>query len=444
VFSLSSGLGALRGHAELSKNAGSAVLGVTARDVVAFVRGEPVTTNLVLGVEMSAPDPLSGHFTLDAARLRLDGTRWVGSEEESAATSTWWGNIEVVDGDVEFGHPPTVDATVRMGLRDTLPLMHALLPKGKMLRWFEPWLVGRNVEGDARAHIGPAGIRLDAVDIRSEHIRISGELDIRSPEPGDASHAVEHLDVRGEFLDPLPIHFAELNRFLPRDGLVGFPSGEGTLLGFVEFEGDTGTAALELDGRDVTLIVRGEAIETDLELDIEMRSDAIASHRFDVSGTELRLDDTHWIGDEEAARRPMWWGEILLTDGEILLGHPLTVDATVELGMYDTRPLVHLLAARSKVVHWFHRLLEIKDVDGTARVHLGADGIRFDHIDVSGRYMKIEGRMEFNEGREYVLLHMRLYNLEAAVEVVDGKREIKFVESRDWFEKRLLGPGVDD
>lgn len=144
----------------------------------------------------------------------------------------------------------------------------------------------------------------------------------------------------------------------------------------------------------------------------------------------------------EAGKKPPWWAEIRILEGEIALSHPLEIDATVELSLRDTGPLVHMLAETKKVVHWFHRLLEIKDVTGTARIQMGADGTRFDSINITGEHLHVEGFMAFGDSHEHALFHVRFHGIGAAIELREGEHHFTLIKPRKWYEERLKLAGT--
>jgi hypothetical protein len=437
LVSLSSGSLQLRGYAELAERAGDARLEVMAQDVEARLRGEPFTTDMTLELNMRSPDPTSRRFSVDGSRLRLEETRWGGTGDGEAAAGNWTGQFEILEGEIELGHPPTIDGSIELTLQDTRPLMHELFSKSKAAQWFEPWLVLHDVDGTAKVHLGADGMRLDDLKLSSDLVKLDGSVHMAPPKPGEKRHA-EEVHARGELIKPLAIEFEALNELL-HSHTISFSSGNGELLGHIEVGGDAASGQLALTGQELGMLIWGEELATDLSLDIDMRSDDMHSHRFDVSGTSIRLENGHWLGDEFAEHHPGWWAELRLTEGQVVLGKPLTIDATIELRLRDTHPLIYLVGTKSKALHWFHRFLEIKEVEGTARLHLGPDGIRLEDLDIEGKGLKIEGRMELGKDHEYLLFHVVLHHLSAAVEMRDGKHEMSLIGAKHWYESRLHG-----
>ena len=100
-------------------------------------------------------------------------------------------------------------------------------------------------------------------------------------------------------------------------------------------------------------------------------------------------------------------------------------------------PLIHMLEGKSKVIHWFHRLLEVKDIEGTAQIHLGADGLKLDDVAIEGKGLEIEAVLDFTGDEEYLLIHARLHHLGVAVEILDGKRDVHSIEPGQWYRRKL-------
>jgi len=439
MIALLGGKGSLRGHAQLSAEGGNAVVRLMAHAAKARIGGEAITTDLNLDLGMSTANPTSRRFDLDKIKLRLDGTRWQG--DAGAEQEPWEGEMELVDGRLSLAQAPVLDGTFKLDLRDTRPLTYILAEKSKVLRWFDPWLTLKDVEGTATVHMGEQTVRLDSVELKSDQVNLSAGMSLVASE-SSGQPRIEDLRVRGELARPLVIEFATLNDLLGRDNVLDFSAGSGELDGSVGVAGDTVAGVLGLVGKGLAVRVRGEPIETDLACNIQMGTEEVSSQRFDISGTSVRFDNTRWIGDEKAGKRPRWWAKLRVAEGQVKLARPLEIDATVEMKLRDTAPLVYMLAETKKVVRWFGGLLQVQNVTGTARLHMGADGTRFDAIQVTGENLRIEGFMAFAGGPEHALFHVRLHGLGVAVELRDGENHFTIIKPRQWYEDRLALAGM--
>ncbi|TDI28528.1 MAG: hypothetical protein E2P03_11130 [Acidobacteria bacterium] len=295
ILAFSGGVGSLGGHAQFSADGGDAAFHLAARGVSVQISGESIVTDLDLDLRMRTDRPASRRFDLDKVELRLSGTRWEG--DSGHADLPWHADLALIDGEVTLTEPPVLDGTFKLELRDTRPLTYLLEKKSKALRWFDPWLTLKDVEGTAHVHLEDGELRLDDLELRSDEVNLSAALTLVESGP-DGKKRVERLRVRGELARPLILEFKSLNDLLHRNGVFTFSSGRGKIEGYVDLTGDAVDVAFELNGERIMAMVRGESIETDLTFDIEMRTESIASHHFDIGGTRVRFDNTAWVGDK--------------------------------------------------------------------------------------------------------------------------------------------------
>ena len=341
-----------------------------------------------------------------------------------------------VEGEDRITGPLEASGSVVIAVEDTRPLLDLLGERAQIGEIFEEWFALENVQASVEFQIGEEGVRLDPLRIESGGVELEARAHLPPPGSEGGEIRIEELWARGEFRDPVPVDVASLNGLLPAGGLISLDAGEAGVVGQFEIEGDREHGSLQLRGEGLVIALRGQAVETDLAIDVAMKSSSLSEGRFDLAGTRLRLDGTRWL-DEKGKESPAWWGELTVEQASVVMGRPLEIEGRVRLRLLDTRPVIRMLEEKSRVIHWFHRLLEIKDIEGTAQIHLGADGFKLDDVAIEGKGLEIEGVLDFTGDEEYVLLHARLHHLGVGVEILEGARHVRSIEPGHWYKRRL-------
>jgi hypothetical protein len=150
----------------------------------------------------------------------------------------------------------------------------------------------------------------------------------------------------------------------------------------------------------------------------------------------LRLDNTAVLG--QPSKEP-WWAELTLPRASLRRTRPLELDGEVDLSLRDTRPLVELLAREKKLVRWVGHWLVIPDVHGTARVEMGSGGLWLDPVEIDGEHFELDARLHVDETLEEGLFYIRFHKLSLGLAVEDGRRDLDFLNAREWYDRH---PGL--
>lgn len=230
---------------------------------------------------------------------------------------------------------------------------------------------------------------------------------------------------------------AAYNRYLG-SRQVRLLKGSGVLSGDVtlDTEGRVGRGNARLVGRSASAEVAGVGMGGDIEVNAALRRGDFSQRHFDLSGTTVELRNVQVDG---APRATGWQGDVAFRQGRIDAQSPFQVDATTDLTLSDTRPLLALFAERTDYPRWTLSLLDSGRVDAQARLqwrpgHLVVDGLRAEN-----QRLSVRARLDLLERRKRGDLYLRWGPLGAGIELDGDQRHWHLAKAREWFEQR---PGL--
>lgn len=229
-----------------------------------------------------------------------------------------------------------------------------------------------------------------------------------------------------------PFALTSLNSYVPTRSF-SFGEGLGTMAGRLDWRRGDAEVALSLLSNELTARLLDEPFTGRLKLDVELEAGAGGGETLEISRGQLRLEDVAFPGMPREDGR--WWLVADLQGGEVSTGRPLGLDAGVRLRLRDTEPIVRMVGESRRAVRWFHRILEVNDIDGTARLVLEADGAQLRNVDIRGQGLEIVGEIDLKPpGRALLLIDYKA--LRAGFEMDGDRRDIKVLRPKAWFEER--------
>ena len=410
---------------------------IEGRDVGVDFHGIELQTDLALQVASRMADFAKRRVDLAGTRLELSSARSTGTLTDASGaplTDDWRATVSFPRAEMTLGDGPRLEAEVDLELSDSGPLLEILALEHPAAQRFAPFLLIRDSKGTAVVASSPGTLHIRDARFETEHLLLAADLRFDSPPSGGPRQ--RELSVDGRLRRPLELDAADLRPYLPETSLFELLAGRAVVDGHVALRPSGGDAELSISGESVMARFVEEELTTDLAVDAVLRSDP-QQQQFDVSGTSVRLDDTQWLGDHRGAAQPSWWGQLDVVRGTVEVGQPLEVDARVALRIRDTHPLVHLAAGRSRVVRWFRRFLEIQDVQGSADIFSGEDGIRIEDLLFEGRRLEIRGWLDYGGDDDKALFFVRLHGLAVAASIEGGRHRFRLFGARNWFQRHL-------
>jgi hypothetical protein len=228
------------------------------------------------------------------------------------------------------------------------------------------------------------------------------------------------------------------NAYLPPGTGVSILSGAGSLrlhLGLnAATQGGDGEVLLSSDSTRV----RFQEVDLDGKLLLRARltSQDLKARRFQVAGTRLDLDRVTYreVGADPGPPSPGWWAHLLLTDGSVVWGRPLTLHSNAVLEMKSSGFLLSVFARRRNFLRWFHPLLSVEGIRAQGTLDCGNGAIEIAPLRVTGGRLDLRSRLRFTRDSKQGDLFIRWGKLAAGIELRDGRRSFKLRHPEEWFE----------
>jgi hypothetical protein len=178
------GQGKLRLHLRLdgASETGDGDLALSSGDLRMRFEELSVAGRLALRTRLASSDLRARRFTLDDARLDLDGVSYREPDEEPAeATDGWWAHLALSDAKMVWSRPLTLDAGATVHMRDAGLLLSLFAQKRHYLKWFASVLDLEDLTARGRLALDGSQIRLDPLDAEAGKFALRSRLRFAKP-----------------------------------------------------------------------------------------------------------------------------------------------------------------------------------------------------------------------------------------------------------------------
>lgn len=225
------------------------------------------------------------------------------------------------------------------------------------------------------------------------------------------------------------------NSILPAGAGLRITSGRGTLTAHARYDTRTGNGSAELILRAVGLGARYGT--TDLTGDFQLTTRVprlrLAKRTFDLDRTRLDIRRAVVAGEPTETG---WWMVVELPESKLDLGSEPRLDARIKASMRDSSPLTAYLESKKRLLKWIDGALTLEDVDLEAELDARPGHYRVRGAKITGHRLEILGEVRLAEERHDGLFHLKAGPLSVGFEMMGGKKDLKLLHSRRWFEDR--------
>ncbi len=300
-------------------------------------------------------------------------------------------------------------------------------------------LVNAAIEGRAEAPGGSVGVFLARFGLR--------KLDEATPYVTGRSF---EITTRGERFNPdegirglstvIKLPVAEIpdmtvyNAYLPEKAGIAIVSGSGQLNFELNINGVSGSGNLELRAGNTEIRISDQTVKGTLWLKTRLRDGNLDTMEFDISGSQLGIENGSLQSGGEV-RNQWWWGQIDLEQGRMRWKKPLDLDAQVALKLRDSGLLVNMFVKQTRGREWLEELLLIRDVVGHGNIGLGNEAITLRDTQLSGEAFLVLSNLRLREQQIQGGLYARFGVLRVGVELNGEERRWRIVNPRRWFDE---------
>ncbi|MBB3189933.1 hypothetical protein [Halomonas cerina] len=228
-------------------------------------------------------------------------------------------------------------------------------------------------------------------------------------------------------------NLAAFNDYLPEGGGIELLAGQATIATHLQLEGTDAVGTLALQAPRARLAFDEQTLDGELRLAMRLADGDLKTLRFDVSGSQLNLDDVRLM-DDNGSLTQGWWARLALPEGRMRWEAPLDLDARLELAMRDSGLLVNLFIDAAGERRWLRDRLTLGEVHGKARVMLNDDTLRLEDLAMyGGNRLELLANLALRDSHVAGRAFARYGPLRLGIELDDGRRRWQLRNAREWY-----------
>ena len=224
------------------------------------------------------------------------------------------------------------------------------------------------------------------------------------------------------------------NSYFPDKLPLELIDGKADLVSDIKLEPDDVSGFVKLTTRDLVALLDDQEISADLAVDIKLSDGVPENLDFDISGSNVRLDNVKVSGEEKDFYQDDWHINFDLNRGRAVWKKPVSVFADADLVMKDTRPFVTVLANYREKHGWLEKLLTIENVEGDATLNMAQDQIIIPHAFVDSDKVDLGAKGIFDQTNRNGVFYARFGKLEGLLKITDGENNFDVIKAREKFD----------
>jgi len=229
------------------------------------------------------------------------------------------------------------------------------------------------------------------------------------------------------------------NHYFPASSPFRFSGGTADVTADILFKQDDTDGYLRVVAEDMEAQVDEQSIRTDFSADISVVNGTPRDLFFDISGTEIRLDNVEVLGEEGTFNQQDWATAITFNQAETIFTNPVQLKAEADLSMTDTRPIVAIMGNQKNRPKWIENMLTVEDVKGTVKLDMANDRILISDAFIDSDNIDFGAKGIIDQGLNNGVIYARYKKLDLVVKISDGKKNIDLIRARGKFDEYKPG-----
>lgn len=174
IMRLVSGRGQVESRFHLSGDRAQGHVHVQAPSVAAVINGIELGFDVDLELELSGGSGRARRFRLDGSALRVHNLVY----PDGRTLADWSTLFRFERGELHWTAPVALDASVRLDMTSSGPLVELLAGRYAAIKWIDDALSVRNVQGSGKVAVTADALVLNDLDIVGENLQIAAKLRI--------------------------------------------------------------------------------------------------------------------------------------------------------------------------------------------------------------------------------------------------------------------------
>ena len=164
---------------------------------------------------------------------------------------------------------------------------------------------------------------------------------------------------------------------------------------------------------------------------------------FDISGSELRLDNVRVVGENESFNQKNWAAILMLTQAEAILSDPVRFNAEANLSMTDSRPIVAMLGNQKNRLRWIKNMLTVEDISGNVELDFAGGRLAIPNAFMNSDNIEFGAKGIIDKGQQDGMIYARYKKLDIVVKISEGKKNIDLIRARGKYDEYQLPAAFD-
>ena len=288
------------------------------------------------------------------------------------------------------------------------------------------------------------------LDIRDGELKSPGELtaQVRNVDLKlralieDMSFEEENKQFELEFNIPAARvdDMSTFNHYLPPDSPFAFSSGTADLSVDLLLKQDDADGFVKLNAENIQALVGDQSISGDLLANILLVGGVPADMNFDISGSEISVDNIRVIGDNESFNQQNWSALLRLTRANTTWERPILLKTEADLTMTDSRPVVAILGNEKDSPQWVKNMLTVEDIQGTVNLEVADNQIMIPYAFMDSDNIDFGAKGTIDKAFNNGVIYARYKKLGIILKVTGGKKNFDLIRARGKFDAYRVNP----
>jgi hypothetical protein len=225
------------------------------------------------------------------------------------------------------------------------------------------------------------------------------------------------------------------NHYFPPDSPIQLSKGTADLTVDILLKHDDADGYVRLKADGMEVVIDEQSISADFNANILLVDGVPADMNFDISGSELRLDNVRVIGENESFNEKNWAVVLTLPQAEATWSDPLLLKAKANFSMTDSRPIVAMMGNQKERPKWVTNMLTIEDVEGKVELQAANSQIVIPYAFIDSDNIDFGAKGVIDEDTRNGVIYARYKKLDLVVKISDGKKKIDLIRPKQKFEE---------
>ena len=225
------------------------------------------------------------------------------------------------------------------------------------------------------------------------------------------------------------------NHYLPPDSPFLLTEGTADLSVDILLKPDDADGYIRLRADGMKAVIDDQSISADFSSDITLVDGVPAEMNFDISGSELRLDNVQVSGENESFNEKNWAVVLTLTEADTTWSKPLVLKAKAILSMTDSRPIVAMLGNQKDRPKWVTNMMLVEDIEGRIELEAANDQIVIPYAFIDSDNIDFGAKGVIDETLHNGVIYARYKKLDLLVKISDGKKNIDLFRAKEKFDE---------